>query len=83
MNTFSCLKLGTAQAKEVLKAVREKAKLPESVQPEEEDDGSEQAAGARVSLSINKLQLQYTIDGGVSQVEIEMAAQRTRQHPQG
>ena len=54
-----------AQAKEVLKAVREKAKLPASVLPAEDDDGSEQASGARVNLAINKLQLQYTIDGGV------------------
>ena len=75
--------MGTAQVKEVLKAVREKANLPASAQPAADDDGSEAAAGARLSLTVNKLQLQYTIDGGVSQVEIEMAGQRTREHPRG
>jgi hypothetical protein len=47
------------------------------------DDGSEQVMGARRALAINKLTLMYTTDAGVSQLEIEMAGERTRQHPRG
>jgi hypothetical protein len=69
-NTFECLKLGTAQTKTLLNALR--SSLPEPVRPAEDDNGAEVAAGARTALSINKLTLKFTTDGGASQLEVEM-----------
>eukprot|EP00039_Didymoeca_costata_P030444 m.29604 g.29604 ORF g.29604 m.29604 type:complete len:573 (-) comp8118_c0_seq3:106-1824(-) len=77
MNTFMCLKLGTAEAIAWVNAIREY--IPESIRPEENSGAFQQST----KLKLGKLPLRVTSDEGVSQLEVEMQGPRSRQHPRG
>lgn len=84
MNTFECLKPGTAEYLAVSQRIIDTV-IPErlkvlitfdNVGSSDKDDGGNTNVGNAAVIGMNKLRLQHTLDNGLSQLEIEFAGQR-------
>lgn len=73
MNTFQCLSSESAEYKKVFERIITEV-IPRYLTP---------FVRAGYSGTMNKLQLQHTVDNGLSQLEIEFVGQRSRKHPRG
>lgn len=71
MNTFQCLRLGSFECDAVVALVT--AELPADLRV---------GSGLRPTR-VSRLVLQHTADNGVSQLELELTGQRSREHRQG
>lgn len=69
MNSFACLDLRSSEAEAVV------TKIAASLPPSAQQDYS--------AISVGRLSLAHTADGGASQLELEMATQRNHRNPQG